>query len=184
MYTQSLILAVLPLMAHAVDIIQFAIWEDSVPNTECNLDLDGAYCRGLNNTQVDGRDPDSFAVFNGEDGDPCAVTTEGYCGGGGGFEDFCWATGGGQEGCGAKETGGSLWHSGDERLEGRFAKRSVDAVKPNVAGIWDAVERKHRHFKMGGDVPSDVTTILVEAVKANAGYGYLDESVKAFEIAE
>jgi len=45
MYTQSLILAVLPLMAHAVDIIQFAIWEDSVPNTECNLDLDGAYCK-------------------------------------------------------------------------------------------------------------------------------------------
>jgi len=140
--------------------------------------------RGLNNTQVDGRDPDSFAVFNGEDGDPCAVTTEGYCGGGGGFEDFCWATGGGQEGCGAKETGGSLWHSGDERLKGRFAKRSVDAVKPNVAGIWDAVERKHRHFRIGGDVPSDVTTTLVEAVKANAGYGYLDESVKAFEIAE
>jgi hypothetical protein len=140
--------------------------------------------RGLNRTQVDGREPDSFAVFNGEGGDPCAVTTQSYCGGGGGFEDFCWATDDGEEGCGAKETGGSLWHSGDEHLTGRFAKRTVDAVKPNVAGIWDAVERKHRHFRIGGDVPAEVTAVLIEAVKANAGYGYLDDSVKAFEITE
>jgi hypothetical protein len=44
MHAQTLILTALPLMAHAVDIIQFAIWNDSVPNTECDLDLDGAYC--------------------------------------------------------------------------------------------------------------------------------------------
>jgi hypothetical protein len=44
MHTQAIILAALPLMAHAVDIIQFAIFEDTAPNTECNLDLDGAYC--------------------------------------------------------------------------------------------------------------------------------------------
>jgi hypothetical protein len=138
--------------------------------------------RGLNNDQTDGRDPDSFAVFNGEGGDPCAITTKSYCGGGGGFENFCWATGEGEGGCGSKQTGGSLWHSGDEHLNGRFAKRAVGAVNPNVAGFWDAAAGRHRQFKIGGDVPANVTAVLVEAVRGNVEYGNLSEVVKTFEI--
>jgi hypothetical protein len=201
MLHQSLILAALPLLAHAVDIIQFAIWEDTPPNTQCNLYLDGAYfmcggieaetcCAnfwpttssilgsGLNSTQTDGRYPDTFDVFNGEGGDPCAMTTASMCGGGGGFENFCWDTG---MQCGATSSGGAMWHDGDAHPRGRFAKRAV-VVKPNVAGIWDAGEGKHRQFSIGEEVPAEVTTALVEAVKGNVEFKDLDESVKAFEI--
>jgi hypothetical protein len=201
MHSQVLILAAMPLLARAVNIIQFAVWEDTPPNTECNLQLDGAYfmcdgieaetcCAnfwsttnsilgsGLNNTQADGRYPDSFDVFNGEDGDPCAMTTASMCGGGGGFENFCWDTG---RHCGAATSGGSMWHDGDAHPRGRFAKRAA-AVKPNVAGIWDVGEGKHRQFSIGEEVPAEVATALVKAVKGNVEFKDLDESVKAFEI--
>jgi hypothetical protein len=204
MHSQSLILAALPLLAHAVDIIQFAVDRDTPPNTECNLYLDGAYfmcggieaetcCAnfwpgtvnsisfsGLNSTQTDGRQSDSFDVFNGEvGGDPCALSANGFsCGGGGGFDNFCFGTNGE---CGATYDGGSMWHSGDVQPKGRFAKRA-GVVKPNVAGLYDAAEDKHRQFSIGDEVPAEVVAAIVEAVKANVEYKDLDESVKAFEI--
>jgi hypothetical protein len=204
MLSQSLILAALPIMASAVDIIQFAVYENTPPNTECNHQLDGAYfmcggieaetccanfwpttssiqATGLNNTQANGREPDSFAIFNGAAGDPCAPEANGFsCGGGGGFEDFCWDT---SRNCGATNVGGSMWHDGDARPtpKGRFVRRAA-AVKPNVAGFWDAGEGKHRQFNIGAEVPAEITTALVEAVKGNVEYKDLDESVKSFEI--
>jgi hypothetical protein len=189
-------------MAHAVDIIQFAVYNNSAPNTQCNLDLDGAYfecgdiaaetcCQnfwditssiqasGLNSNQANGRESDSFEVFLGErNNDPCAMTTASRCGGGGGFDTFCWETYGE---CGAKPSGGSMWHDGDARPKGRFAKRAA-VVKPNVAGFWDAGEGKHRRFSIGAEVPAEVTSALVEAAKGNVEYKDLDEVVKAFEI--
>jgi hypothetical protein len=106
------------------------------------------------------------------------MTMASRCVGDGGFDTFCWETYGE---CGAKPSGGFMWHDGDTRPKGRFAKRAA-VVKPTVAGFWDAGEGKQCRLSISAEVPAEVITALVEVVEGNVEYKDLDGLIKAFEI--
>ena len=198
MRSQTLILASLPLLVRAVDILLYSAMQED-PILDCTSNHNGAYimcseipadtccqafwqwkvntvaARGLNSSQENGRFPDTLSILNGDDANPCSQE----CGGSGGFDKPCLIA---NDQCLVDRNGGSKWHDGDNHPKGRLAKRAVKVVNPNVAGFWDTAGNKHRTFNIGSDVPTEVAQALVNAANSNVKYEDLDESIKAFEI--